>query len=464
MGERNRDVLSRAAAALAFAGALSVASGAEAKDADALVLPSVTPVSECVTCPALHAPDPDSERKLAGLARELDSIVVDAAQDLGLSVDLSARPSSQGEPPSEARLFELASKGWVFSPRLALDGNRVLLRLVAVAPGSKVLFVRSEEIRPEEIEVRAVLMMRDLVHARTAPAPESAPPTPKSDARAVVHEARSRGRAILALNTAVFGGYIGYSLQRASGSNDARLTYPLVALGTGIGIGGSLIVAEEWDIGVGDAWYLSAGMWWPTLGALLIGDSYHQPNKRYVYGAAAAAGGLAAAATALSFGDMSEGGALIAHSGGGFGTVLGGIADLAIQGRTNVTPTRGMGVGSIVGVVVTGALARFAPHEPPSRVLLVDLAAGLGGLTGAAAASPLIFGDHVGKTRNRLWLSSIALGTFVGAGVGYFLTAGSAKEPHEGTTILPTMGVIDSVRYPDGSVHPVTGGGIQGTF
>jgi hypothetical protein len=468
VGKRHRDVLIGRPGARGFAGllcavAIAFAGAARAAENDALVFPAVTPVAECMTCPTLHRPDPDTERQLATLARELDSVVVDAAQDLGLRVDLSVRPAQSTEPPAEPVLLDRAHDGWVFSPRLAQDGSHVVVRLVAVAPGSKVLLVRTEELKPEELEVHAVLMMRDLVHAGGAHQ-AAQPPTPHADESRVVLAARSRGRAVLALNAAVLGGYVGFSLQRASGSTDARLTYPLIALGAGLGLGGSMIVADEWDVTTGDAWYLSAGMWWPTLGALLISDSYHSSDKKYLVSAGAALGGIALSTTAIAFGPMSEGGALITHSGGAFGTLVGGVFDLAVRGRTNLTPQRGMGIGAISGVVLSGALARFAPPQPASRVLLVDLSAGLGALGGAAVASPLVFGKNVGATRNRLWLSSVVAGTVIGAGIGYFTTRGTPKDSHEAWNIAPMAGVIDATSEIDGTSRPITGAGVQGIW
>jgi hypothetical protein len=447
---------------------MSHAGVASAKGNAALVLPTVTPLADCSACPTQHRPDPEAERELALLARELDSVLVDSAQDLGLTIDVSARPSPTGTLPSEASLVQRAASAWVFSPRIALSEHRAIVRIVAVAPGSQVLLVRTEELKPSELEVRAVLMMRDLVHASGSPA-ASPVPTPKADEQSVVHVARSRGRAVLAFNSAILGGYVGFALQRAGGSSDARLMYPLIALGTGIGLGASMIVAEEWDVGIGDAWYLSAGMWWPLLGAVLV--AHHEPEgKRLLWGAAAAGGGVALATASLSMGSISEGSALIAHSGGAFGTMLGGVTDLIVQGRKDVSPTAGMGVGAISGVVVMGAVARFTPSQPASRVLLVDLSAGLGALTGAAVASPLIFGDDVSETRTRLWLSTIALGTFVGAGVGLLTTAPPAHEGHEAARPLepshvsPFFGAIATTTNPDGSVAPVPGAGIQGLW
>jgi hypothetical protein len=95
------------------------------------------------------------------------------------------------------------------------------------------------------------------------------------------------------------------------------------------------------------------------------------------------------------------------------------------------------------------------------------LSAGLGGLAGAAVASPLVFVDpKVSATRNRLWLSSIALGTFVGAGIGLFTTAhgDTGREAQNGPTIAPYGGVIAVTETRGGGAVPATGVGVQGTF
>jgi hypothetical protein len=437
---------------------------AKAGAAPAIVLPTMTPVADCTACPALHRPDPDAERQLSTLGRELESVVVEAAQDLGLTIDVSARPAASA-PVSEHSIIEQAASSWVFSPRIGLDGTTVLVRIVAVQAGSHVLLVRTEQVKPGELEVQAVLMMRDLV--RAAGTKGAAPaPTPQANESAVVEPARSPGRAVLALNAAAFGGYVGFALQNAGGSNDPRLTYPLIALGTGVGLGGAVLASEEWDIGVGDAWFASAGIWWPALGTALIA-SEEPSSKRYLYSAAAGAGGLALSTTAIAFGSMTEGDALVAHSGGAFGLVLGGVTDLAIQGKTDVTPTLGMGTGAIVGVVAAGALARFTPPQPPSRVLFVDLSAGLGALGGAALASPLVFGTEVTPTRNRLWLSAIGVGTFAGAAVGILMTHSTPSETRKRTSmtsIAPFVGVIAQETLPGGRSSPITGTGVTGTW
>jgi hypothetical protein len=305
--------------------------------------------------------------------------------------------------------------------------------------------------------MRVVLMTRDLVEAgrgRSRPASTAAPP---SEPAQLADPAHSPGRAILALNAALLGGYAGYSLQQASGSEDDRLTYPLAALGAGVGLGGAMLVAEEWDIGVGDAWFLSAGMWWPTLSGLLLSESYGvADDDRYAYGLLGATAGLTLTTTLLSFRHVTDGGAALAHSGGAFGTLLGALTELAIDGSTSETPRRGMGFGAGGGLVLaTALLTRVEPSA--SRVLLIDLAASLGALTGAAAASPLLLvdEDRVDAKRNRLWLASVAAGTVAGGVVGYFSTRSQAASART-LPVLPSLAVLDGPRGP--ALGPALGG------
>ena len=57
-------------------------------------------------------------------------------------------------------------------------------------------------------------------------------------------------------------------------------------LGTGIGLGGALLVAEEWDVGTGDAWTLAGAGWWGAAAGVAIANGRHvQPlTDRYAWG------------------------------------------------------------------------------------------------------------------------------------------------------------------------------------
>lgn len=441
-----------AALGTAFLGASAVA---HAGPTDAILLPTATPDR---VEPALIRPE--SAEQLTKVARQVDAILSEAVQDLGLTLTVSDR-NRHAMPPTDDALIERAHDSWAISPRVTLEGGDVRLRIVAVAPGDNVLRERTQRVEPQSLEVRANVMMRDVVQSLAAGAQHHPPheaPEPVLDLDAP----RSQGRAVLALNSAVIGGYVGFSLQHASGSDDARLTYPLVALGTGIGLGASMLVADEWDVTLGDAWFVSAGAWWPIASGVLVAKSYHvQDQDRYVYGLVAASVGVTLSAAALSEKPMSEGGAVLAHSGGAAGTLIGGLTEMAYRGTTKLTPERGIGYGAGIGVLAAGALATQV-RVTSSRMLLIDLAASLGALTGAAAASPLLLvRENESAARNRLWLASIATGTVIGAGVGWLSTRGSSQT-EKGSGTLPYLGLEPA--DPTRGTRSFTSLGVQGVW
>lgn len=425
---------------------------------DAILLPTVTPRpwAPDEREPTFVRPEELRNRWLSGWAHQLDVVLGEAAQDLGLTLDVSGGRPLGPEELSEAGLVAFAQESWVISPRIEAVGAQLRVRIVAVPPGSQVLLSRSLELEPEVLELRTMVMLRDLVRAGRGTRGSEAEPREVVESDNVVSPARSAGRAVLALNAAVFGGYIGLSLQHASGSEDPRLTYPMVALGSGIGLGASMIVADEWDVGLGDAWYLAAGAWWPLTAGWLLAESYDvEPSTdRYAYGLAGAAAGITLATTALTFRPMGDGGASLAHSGGALGVLLGALTQMAYEGSTELAPTRGMGYGAALGVLGFGALATQI-RVPASRVLFIDLAASLGALTGAAVASPLLLApedqnETAQSTRERLWIGGVGAGLLVGASVGYLLTKPAAETPAAptqssaapGLTWRPEVGAI----------------------
>jgi hypothetical protein len=227
---------------------------------------------------------------------------------------------------------------------------------------------------------------------------------------------------VLALNATLLGGYLGYTMQRASGSPNSRLVYPMVALGAGLGLGASLLVADEWNIGEGDAWYLAAGVYWPGASGFLIADSYGKKiEDRYLYGLIGATTGVGLGTVALATGKLSEGGAVLTHSGGAFGMLFGAMTEIAIDGATEGTPTRGMGFGAGAGVLAAGIVATQVEISA-SRMLLLDLSVSLGGLGGAALASPLLFVEESHDTHTRLWLGAVAVGAVAGGFIGWYFT------------------------------------------
>src|SRR6185369_12072640 len=130
-------------ASLAARGALAAAS-------EAILLPTAEP--------ALPAEDAE---QLSKLARQLDAILSEAVQDLGLTLTVSNRTRVL---PTDDALVERARDSWLISPRVSLEGSGVRLRIVAVAPGENVLRERSQKVDLQTLEIRANLMMRDVVH------------------------------------------------------------------------------------------------------------------------------------------------------------------------------------------------------------------------------------------------------------------------------------------------------------
>jgi len=399
----------------------------------------VLPTSVEVTPGAFAAPQASGDERAPKLAAELDETVREGVEDLGLT----PLPPPRGTAPvTDDALVATPPASWVFAPHLAFAGDAVRVRIVAVAPASRVELAREERFTNatlQTLDVRTVVMLRDLfeavARATHAPVAELTPRATEGESGAAP---ASSGRPVLALNAAVLGGYVGFSIQKASGSGDARLVYPLVALGTGLGLGASLLVADEWDITSGDAWYLAAGLWWPAASGFLLSDSYRaKPDDRYSYGLAGAGVGLALGAAAIAVHPVSEGGAVLAHSGGAFGALLGAMTDAAIRGDTGASLERGIGWGTGVGVLVGGAVATQVDISP-SRALLVDLSASLGALGGAALASPLLLVNESSPERTRLWLGSAALGTIAGGVVGWYATTGVGKgaNPTPGTATL----------------------------
>jgi hypothetical protein len=173
---------------------------------------------------------------------------------------------------------------------------------------------------------------------------------------------------------------------------------------------------------------------------------------------------LTLATIPLAFEDMSEGGAVLAHSGGAFGLVLGGLGQLIYEARTDVTPTRGMGYGAALGVVAGGALAtQWKP--PASRVLLIDLAASLGALVGAAAASPVLFvEDDTDEWQPRVWLASAGVGTLAGGALGFWFTRPSGDATTEPTPAAVHCNPFIGVVAPGLDDEPALGAGVRGIW
>ncbi len=421
-----------------------------------------------------HRP-PSAARDPATLTRaqELDATLRDAVQDLGFVLAVTDAGPLRDHTSDLDVLARAAADGpsgpkgaWVISPRIEpASGDAFIVRIVAVPPRGNILRTRVERVKGADVAVRGLVMLRELMSpVAAAQAAAGARERDRVDDTAgygVVQPVRSAGRAVLATSSTIFGGFTAYSLQRASGNEDPRVLYPLLAVGAGVGLGGSLLAAEEWDLTAGDAWFLTGGTWWGVASGILLSNGYEvKPlSDRYNYGAGAGFIGLGLSTVALTRSRMDEGDAALLHSGAGLGLGLGALTEMFVEGSTTAKPALGAGYGTGIGLAGAGALASLV-QVPASRVLLMDIGAGLGALAGAAAASPLVFEDvTAGKARG--FLASTAGGAVAGAGIALFVTRSSTKREtivgSSGLRVLPTLAV-------PGASSPALGGGFVGSF
>ncbi len=441
-----------------------------------VVWPTLTPAGDDAGQAALHKPAP-AEGSVTARAQELDATLRDAVQDLGFTLDVA----DQGPTMSRARdldLVERAGKSsarggpqdpgtWVVSARLEpAGGDMFILRIIAVPPKGKQLRVRVERVSAADVSVRGLVLLRDLLSTSGGGASEIGPRPQESAGSGLMSGLHSQGRAVLAANAALFGAFIAYSVQRASGSEDPRLLYPLLTLGTGIGLGGALLVAEEWNVGTGDAWTLAGSAWWGTAAGVFIANGRHvQPlTDRYAWGVGGGLIGLSLATFSLTRGQADEGDAVLVNSGAAVGLGLGALADFFYAGDIqNRTPYTGAGYGTAVGLIAGGTLATFV-QVSPSRVMLVDLGAGLGAASGAALASPLVF-ENVTRDKTRGFVAATAGGTLVGGGVAWLLTRERAVKPASALAprVTPFGGVVGASQTREGST-PAYGAGLRGTW
>jgi hypothetical protein len=358
-------------------------------------------------------------------AEALEALLRDTAQDLGLRLDLDSAAKHSADEHELADLARTRGELVVLPTLTVIErGGRVELelRLAAAHPSSRVLRTRVERIARDELLVKGAVMLRDLVREGKPP-PRSEPQRPAS--AVLAKPVHSAGRVVLATNATLFGGFVGFSLQRASASDDPRLLYPLLGVGAGVGLGASIIVADEWDVGVGDAWYVSAGVWWPAVAGHLIyegrfGDTpTASEDERWSVGLITSTTGLALSVAGLLPGKMGDGGAVLTHSGGALGLVVGGLTEFAVTGVSDEVPLAGMGYGAGAGWLL-GATTAIHYQPDPIDVLILDLGVVLGGLTGASAASPLIF-DEPSADKTRGWVAATGGGLVVGGVLTWWL-------------------------------------------
>ena len=451
---------------LALLAALSVVP--IARRADAGPPPASVPrVTSIVLLPTAIAdqksirPARSRDKELATLAQGLDALLSDTAQDLGLAV---VPPSASRGRLRDVDLLDRArtANAPVLLPSLrALESGDLELRMALAAPGARTVDALHEPVSRANLPVRAVVLLRDLLKRRAKPASPATALAPAPTAGMLTRA----GRVSLIANATVFGGLIGVSIQRGSGSDDPRVLFPLLAVGAGVGLGAALLASGEWDVSVGDAWYFAAGAWWPSAAAHLVFQGRfagHRPDsERWIFGLLGGTAGVTLASMGLAVRPVTEGDALMAHSGGALGLAFGALVEMAARGDTKTTPFAGMGYGAGLGWLAAAAVAVHV-DVPTLRVLTVDLGAALGGIGGAALGSPLLVNDP-SAAKPRAWATITASSAVVGGVITAIVVRRRANPKATSLRGLPMIGVLGESRAGALSA-PILGAGWSGVW
>jgi hypothetical protein len=290
---------------------------------------------------------------LGRLAQGLDALLADTAQDLGVSV---VPPTPGPLRLADADLLDRARQAHtavVLASVRATSTGDVELRLALARPSGTVVEVRCDRVTRDDLSVRAVVLLRDLVSSPVpAPAPRPAAPAPAE---------KLAGRITLMVNSAALGGLAGFSVERASGSDDPRLLYPLMIAGAGIGLGAAYLASGEWEVGSGDAWFFAGGAWWWTAAGHLVFQgrfaATRAESNRWAFGLVGSGLGATLATLGLALHPMSDAGAIVANAGGAVGLGLGALVEVGVRRGAQQVPFSGMGYGAGLGWLAAAAVA-----------------------------------------------------------------------------------------------------------
>jgi hypothetical protein len=364
-----------------------------------------------------------------------DTLLVDetlrgAAEDLDLTVHqmLPTHVFRQGDYLIWENSLQLPPAGTITLAALLLEHPAGWqLRLVARNEDGFVTNITTP-IDKDNVEVTTVRSLAQLVKRLETKVPN----LPEKTAGALISaKDSSEGKATLAATGALFGGYLGFAIENVGGSADSALVYPLVALGSGVGMATALVAAEEWPVSRPRAWYIAGGGFWLTSSAVFIANeqALAHPTDRYPYGLIGTAIGLGVSSVVSSYREVTEPQALLSNEGGAFGTLAGGLIHRLAAPDSSDLPALGMGIGGALGWLTAGLIGPFAlPNVSSSRVLFAGLGGSVGALTGAAVASPAVVNSDRREPKKEGVLFASALGGLVlGSVVGYWF--GDSDQP-----------------------------------
>ena len=266
-------------------------------------------------------------------ARQLDLTLSDAAQDLGFTLDLSERARRTIAELSDLEVIARAAKGtrWVVYPSIEMHRPDMVVRLVGGCARLESRGGANRVVKASELAVRAVVMLRDVIAVRPARGPRpiaTAAPSERirdADPRSPFPPARRVARPRLQRRTL-------RRVHRLLGAARQRKRRPAASLSVdgarhrararrfgdrrrrmGRGARRRLVPVRSRLVARSSGLFLARSR------------AMRDPSTEYSFALIGALSGLGLATTSLALGGgMSEGGALMTHSGGAFGTVLGG--------------------------------------------------------------------------------------------------------------------------------------------
>jgi hypothetical protein len=377
---------------------------------------------------------------------EFNSTVVDAFTDLGYEVSLATHPAVYDR---EADFLAAAAKGdFVMAIDVrSLKGEHARLEVTYAPPNATSLQSKIEILPKKRVLVRTLVTLRQILSkAPTAPptCDKSEPTEPAAGA-----PGWSRGRVLLVTSTAVFGFAGSYAIYEASQTDNLSVLFPLLALGTGVGIGTGFLVSEEWNITPSVASVLTAGTWWGVWAGYNFGVASNvQPDRdRFAWGLAGGLAGTVLSATTASLHTFSDNEAALIHSASGIGGLIGYELESIINGSVNLNFGWGWAIGTCSGYAA-GSVGSFflKPDITTSRILVTDLGFVVGTLAGVSIASPLLV-KNSSPDNSRVFLASGLGGGLIGAGIAFALSkqiGGSSSKAAFFPIVAPTPHGIDA--------------------
>jgi hypothetical protein len=422
---------------------------------------------------------------LAIRAQEVDASLREALRetvDTGTTscadkLDGLQRTGQVDEVVQDLALLECASNAWVIAPQIRTHADGLLLiRLAFIAPGSQRIVIRLVTSAPSAASAKAITAVRDELRSTAQALQQDR--ARASEPTGLGSQLRSAGRPVFAIAGGLFGAYCAFSVQRAAGSDDTRLLYPLLAVGTSVGVASALLASEEWDVTSGNAWFMvTSAVAGASIGiGLANGINERTIKERYAWGLGGSVVTIGVGTAALVKYKFDEGDAALVAGSALFGGFAGALGELVYRGTTNDKPQLGGAIGGAVGLLA-GTFIATRVTVLPSRVVLVGTGAALGALAGAAAASPLVF-DDLKPGRTRLFLLSTLSGLVAGGGISLYLTRARApiatsaettrsstlrEQSRRGPNMFPLLGPVAS--GPDSNPTAIAwGAGLLGRF